>query len=156
MGMLLKDLDDVELLGSVSSRPLVATNGCFDILHVGHIRYLKAAKEKGHVLVVGLNSDRSIRELKGKGRPLISQGDRAEMLMALKSVDFVYIFDGIRCADFLRALRPDIYVKGGDYSLETLDESERRALADADILFVPIVAGKSTTAILSKINGNKN
>ena len=107
---------------------MVATNGCFDLLHVGHVRYLAAARRLGDVLVVGLNGDESVRALKGEGRPLNSEHDRAEVLAALESVNYVTIFPQVRATAFLEASQPAVYVKGGDYKLETLNPEERGAL----------------------------
>jgi rfaE bifunctional protein nucleotidyltransferase chain/domain len=132
---------------------LVFTNGCFDLLHVGHVRYLQAARALGDALAVGLNADASVRVLKGAGRPLNNEVDRAEVLAALACVDFVTIFTEPRATDLLTAVRPQIYVKGGDYTLETLNAEERIALeaAGAEIRFVPLVPGRSTTGLVEKI-----
>ena len=97
-----------------AGKKLVATNGCFDLLHVGHVRYLQAARRLGDVLVVGLNGDRSVRELKGNGRPVNNEGDRAETLAALECIDFVTIFPETRATRFILAAQPAIYAKGGD------------------------------------------
>ena len=139
-----------------AGRKLVFTNGCFDLLHAGHVRYLQQARALGDALVVGLNSDRSVRELKGEGRPLNTQEDRAEVLAALACVDFVVIFDGKRATELLRAVRPHIYSKGGDYTPDTLDAEERAALAQcgAKVEILPLVPGRSTTAIVGKIAGS--
>src|SRR4029453_7346259 len=104
-----------------AGKKLVATNGFFDLLHVGHVRYLQAARALGDLLVVGLNGDRSVHELKGAGRPITTQRDRAEILAALACVDLVTVFPDLRAAKFLAAVRPTIYVKGGDYTPRTLD-----------------------------------
>lgn len=136
-----------------SAPKIVATNGCFDILHAGHVRYLEEARALGDRLVVGLNSDRSVAELKGPGRPVNEQHNRAMVLSALRCVDDVCIFDGLRCADFLTAAFPDIYVKGGDYTEETMDKEERAALECAKIVFVPLIPGCSTTGIIRKLVG---
>jgi len=132
---------------------LVFTNGCFDLLHAGHVRYLQQARALGDALVVGLNGDRSVRELKGEGRPLNAQDDRAEVLAALGCVDFVVIFDGKRATELLRAVRPHIYAKGGDYTPDSLDEGERGALeaCGAGIKILPLVPGRSTSALVDKI-----
>src|SRR6478672_7684619 len=108
-----------------AGKKIVATNGCFDLLHVGHVRYLQAARAFGDVLAVGLNGDHSVRELKGTGRPLRSANDRAEILAALQCVDLVTIFPQIRATQFLAAVRPAVYVKGADYTPDTLNEEER-------------------------------
>jgi rfaE bifunctional protein nucleotidyltransferase chain/domain len=135
-----------------TGRRLVATNGCFDILHVGHVRYLQAARELGDVLVVGLNDDSSVRELKGLDRPLNNAQDRAEILAALACVDVVTIFSGLRATSFIRTAQPAIYVKGGDYTPDTLNVEEREALEKigAEIRIIPFEAGYSTTALLEQ------
>src|SRR5512133_2660289 len=118
----LKDLSDrCEKLRSIGKK-IVATNGCFDLLHVGHVRYLQAARALGDLLVVGLNGDGSVHELKGAGRPITNQTDRAEILSALACGELVTIFPEIRATEFLAAVRAAVYVKGGDYTPRTLDE----------------------------------
>ncbi|MDQ3082730.1 MAG: adenylyltransferase/cytidyltransferase family protein, partial [Gemmatimonadota bacterium] len=106
----------------------MATNGCFDLLHAGHVRYLAQARDLGDALVVGVNGDASVRAIKGDTRPLNSEADRAEVLAALECVDFVTIFSEVRATNFLRRAAPAIYVKGGDYRPDTLDAEERDAL----------------------------
>jgi len=137
----------------VGGGKIVATNGCFDLLHVGHVRYLQAARAHGDFLAVGLNGDRSIRELKGAGRPITTQADRAEVVAALQCVDLVTVFPQMRATQFLVAVRPAIYVKGGDYSPESLDEEERAVLKEsgAEIRFVPFETGYSTSGLLERI-----
>ena len=131
-------------------RRLVFTNGCFDLLHVGHVRYLQGARALGDALAVGLNADASVRALKGAGRPLNLAEDRAEVLAALACVDFVTIFDEPRATRLLARVRPHVYAKGGDYTLETLHPEERAALqaAETRIEFVPLVPGRSTTRLV--------
>lgn len=134
-------------------RKLVLTNGCFDLLHAGHVRYLRQARSLGDALAVGLNSDRSVRELKGDGRPLNPEQDRAEVLAALGCVDYVVIFGDKRATGLLREVRPHVYAKGGDYTPETLDAGERAALheAGAGIEILPLVPGRSTTSVLERM-----
>ena len=134
-------------------KKMVATNGCFDLLHVGHVRYLQAARALGDLLAIGLNGDRSVRELKGKGRPVTGERDRAEVLAALQCVDLVTIFPEMRATQFIGASHPAIYVKGGDYSPETLNEEERALLNEigAEIRFIPFEAGYSTSRLLEQI-----
>jgi rfaE bifunctional protein nucleotidyltransferase chain/domain len=132
-------------------RRIVATNGCFDLLHYGHVSYLQRAKQLGDLLIVGLNSDRSCRQLKGPGRPLVPERQRAAVLAALACVDAVVIFREKRAHRFLAAIKPDVYVKGGDYRPETLDPTERAALAGAKIRILPFVPGFSTTGLIQKI-----
>jgi rfaE bifunctional protein nucleotidyltransferase chain/domain len=136
-----------------AGKKLVATNGCFDLLHVGHVRYLQAARALGDVLAVGVNGDQSARELKGPGRPLNNEHDRAEVLAALEDVDLVAIFPELRATRFIEAAAPAVYVKGGDYTLETLNTEERGALqkVGADIRIVPFENGFSTTRWLEQL-----
>lgn len=139
------------------NRRLVFTNGCFDLLHVGHVRYLQAARELGDALVVAINGDASVRRLKGPGRPVNREADRAEVLAALESVDFVMIFQGERVSDLVRAIRPHIYVKGGDYTIDSLNREEVAALREvgADIRILPLIPGQSTTAMIQKMESEK-
>jgi len=132
---------------------LVLTNGCFDLLHVGHVRYLQAARALGNALVVAVNGDRSVCALKGPGRPINNENDRAEVLAALGSVDFVTIFHVERITELVQAIRPDIYVKGGDYTIDTLNREEVGALRaiGAEIRILPLIAGKSTTSMIQKM-----
>jgi D-glycero-beta-D-manno-heptose 1-phosphate adenylyltransferase len=136
-----------------AGKKIVATNGCFDLLHVGHVRYLQAARALGDFLAVGLNGDRSVCELKGTGRPIATEADRAEVVAALQCVDLVTIFPQVRATQFLVAVRPAVYVKGGDYSPESLDEEERAVLKEsgAEILLVPFEAGYSTSGLIEQI-----
>src|SRR5678815_5014740 len=137
---------------------LVLANGCFDLLHVGHVRYLQAARALGDLLVVGLNGDRSVVELKGAGRPITPQRDRAEILAALECVDLVTVFPEVRATKFLAAVRPAVYVKGGDYSSETLDEKERAILKEigAEIHLIPFETGYSTSRLIDRICKGRN
>lgn len=136
-----------------AGKKLVATNGCFDLLHVGHVRYLRAARALGDALVVGLNGDQSVRELKGSGRPLNNERDRAEVLAALESVDFVTIFPETRATRFIAAAHPSIYAKGGDYTSETLNPEERAVLEKigAEIRIIPFESGYSTSRLLEQL-----
>lgn len=136
-----------------AGKKLVATNGCFDLLHLGHIRYLQSARNFGDVLVVGLNDDQSVRELKGAGRPLNKAPDRAEVLAALAFVDVVTIFPQTRATEFLTAAQPAIYVKGGDYTPETLHPSERAVLdkIGAEIQIIPFEKGYSTSGLIEQL-----
>jgi rfaE bifunctional protein nucleotidyltransferase chain/domain len=132
---------------------LVVTNGCFDLLHAGHVTYLEMARNHGDALLVGLNNDGSTRQLKGEGRPVNPEADRALVLAALESVSGVCVFSEKTATRFLAAGQPDVYVKGGDYTLGTLNQDERRAVESAGgrIVIIPFVPGKSTTALLAKI-----
>src|SRR5437762_11075552 len=141
-----------------SGKKLVATNGCFDLFHVGHVRYLQAARALGDLLAVGLNGDRSVGELKGIGRPINTERDRAEVLAALECVDLVTVFPEMRATRFLAAARPAIYVKGGDYRSDTLNEEERAALKKigAEIRLIPFEAGYSTSRLIEEICKNRS
>src|SRR5437764_420830 len=154
----LEELSDRSENLRAAGKKLVATNGCFDLLHVGHVRYLRAARALGDFLAVGLNSDRSVRELKGSGRPVMTESDRAEVLAALGCVDLVTIFPEMRATRFLASTRPAIYVKGGDYSFETLNEEERAALKQigAEIRLIPFEAGYSTSRLIEEICKNSS
>jgi len=134
-------------------KKLVATNGCFDLLHLGHVRYLQAARALGDFLAVGLNRDHSVRELKGSGRPITTESDRAELVAALQCVDLVTVFPQIRATQFIAAVRPAIYVKGSDYTSETLNEEERAVLKEigAEIRLVPFETGYSTSRLIEQI-----
>ncbi|MDB6155437.1 MAG: Phosphoribosylglycinamide formyltransferase [Chthoniobacteraceae bacterium] len=135
-----------------STRRLVFTNGCFDLLHVGHVRYLQQARALGDALLVALNGDDSVRALKGPSRPINTELDRAEVLAALECVDFVTVFHTERVTDLVGEIRPDIYAKGGDYTVDSLNPEEVAALraAGSEIRILPLVAGKSTTATLAR------
>lgn len=133
---------------------LVFTNGCFDLLHAGHVRYLAQARALGDALVVALNSDASVRALKGPERPLNNENDRAEVLCALKAVDAVVVFGDERATRLIETIRPHVYAKGGDYTVESLNAQERAALqaAGAEIRILPLVPGRSTTATIQKMH----
>jgi len=137
-----------------SGKKLVVTNGCFDILHLGHVTYLETARNFGDAMLVGVNGNDAARQLKGAGRPVNSENDRAAVLAALESVNGVCIFAETTATKFLSTAQPDIYVKGGDYTLDTLNQDERRAVESAGgkIVIVPFVPGKSTTSLLGKIS----
>jgi rfaE bifunctional protein nucleotidyltransferase chain/domain len=134
-----------------AGRRLVFTNGCFDILHVGHVRYLAAARASGDVLLVAVNSDRSVRALKGAGRPVMNEAERAEMLAALSSVDFVTVFNEDSPRKLISELLPDVLVKGGDYRLEEIHGREEVEGAGGRVLALPFVEGASTTGIIERV-----
>ncbi len=131
---------------------LVLTNGCFDLLHRGHLSYLQQSADLGDLLVVAVNSDASVRALKGEDRPLNSELDRAFALANLRSVDAVFVFPGPRLADEIRSLKPDIYTKAGDYTLDSLEPTEKAALleCEAEIRILPFVQGHSTTSLIER------
>lgn len=134
-------------------KKLVFTNGCFDLLHAGHVRYLRQARALGDALVVALNSDASVTLLKGPSRPVNTQEDRAEILMALQSVNGVLVFDEPRVTRLIEAIEPHVYAKGGDYTMDTLDAGERDALVrvGSAIALLPLVPGRSTTSTLDRV-----
>ena len=133
---------------------LVVTNGCFDLLHSGHVACLEAARALGGALLVGVNSDASVRELKGPDRPVNSEADRAAVLAGLQSVDGVCVFADRTAIRFLSTVQPDIYAKGGDYTIDTINQEERRLIESlgGKVAILPGVPGKSTSALLEKIS----
>jgi D-beta-D-heptose 7-phosphate kinase/D-beta-D-heptose 1-phosphate adenosyltransferase len=149
-------LDRDELLRAreelrAAGRTLVFTNGCFDILHVGHVRYLAAARSLGGALLVAVNSDRSVRALKGAGRPVMNERERAELLAALSSVDFVTVFDEDSPRRLISEVLPDVLVKGGDYELDEIHGREEVEAAGGRVLALPFVEGASTTGIIERV-----
>ena len=156
--VLLEDLAGWREALRKAGRCLVVTNGCFDLLHAGHVRYLERARRLGDALLVGLNGDASVRALKGVGRPVYGAADRALVLGALACVDAVCEFPEMRAVRFLEIARPDQYVKGGDYSLETLDKEEREVVEryGGRVVILPFLPGKSTTATIEKIVSERN
>jgi rfaE bifunctional protein nucleotidyltransferase chain/domain len=136
-----------------SGKKLVVTNGCFDLLHVGHVRYLQAARALGDALAVGVNGDQSVRALKGDNRPVNNERDRAEVVAALECVDFVTIFPEVRATQMLETVGPAVYAKGGDYTTATLHAEERAVLEKigADIRIIPFEKGYSTSKLLEKL-----
>ncbi|WP_177160347.1 D-glycero-beta-D-manno-heptose 1-phosphate adenylyltransferase [uncultured Fusobacterium sp.] len=142
----------VEILKS-QNKKVVFTNGCFDILHVGHLRYLNEAKKQGDVLIIGVNSDASVKRLKGESRPINNQFDRAEMLSGLKAVDYTVIFEEDTPEELIATLKPSIHVKGGDYKKEDLPETKIVESYGGEVRILSFVEGKSTTNIVKKIQG---
>jgi rfaE bifunctional protein nucleotidyltransferase chain/domain len=137
-------------------RKLVLTNGCFDLLHVGHVRYLQAARALGDALAVAINGDASVRLLKGEGRHLNTESDRAEMIAALECVDYAVLFPEVRVTRLIEKVRPSIYVKGGDYTPASLHPEERAALekVGAEIRILPFEPGHSTSGLIERIKKN--
>lgn len=135
-------------------RPLVLTNGCFDLLHIGHLRYLQQAKSLGRSLIVGINSDRSVRSLK-PNRPIVPEAQRAELVMGLKPVDGVVIFDSLTAIPLIESLKPDIYAKGGDYTPETLPEMPAVRDCGCRLELIQIEVETSTSGIINNILGNR-
>lgn len=143
---------DVVSNSKAAGKTLVFTNGCFDIIHAGHVRYLAEARKLGDCLIVGLNSDRSVQELKGPTRPVNPQDDRAEVMAALAAVDYVVIFDERTAERLISEVKPDIYVKGGDYCIEDIPEAKIVADNGGKTVLIPEVVGRSSSNIIKKIS----
>ena len=154
--MLIDRIKISEIVTSLKAKgkKIVFTNGCFDILHVGHVRYLKEAKALGDILILGLNSDSSVKSLKGSNRPINNESDRAEVLSALKAIDYVVIFDEKTAENIVGEVKPDIYAKGGDYSIDTLPEAKIVAEHGGKTVLLQLVDGKSSTNIINKCKEN--
>jgi len=146
-----KELERIAKIRASSQKKLVFTNGCFDILHVGHIRYLTEAKSLGDLLVIGLNSDSSIKELKGESRPIVNEQERKEMLLALKSVDFVLLFSEQTPLNLIKEVMPDVLVKGGDWKPEQIVGADVVKASGGEVCSLSFVDGKSTTNIIDRI-----
>lgn len=131
---------------------LVFTNGVFDLLHVGHVRYLAHARALGDALLVAINSDRTVRELKGEDRPIFNEAERAEILAALRFVDYVTVFDNVSPRSLIAELLPDVLVKGGDYQLDQIHGREEVEAAGGNVISLPFVEGASTTDIIKKMS----
>lgn len=156
-----KILDRRELITQVqeirrNDKSLVFTNGCFDILHIGHIHYLDKASQMGDYLVVAINSDLSVKKLKGRQRPVNNERDRMEIIAALEMVDFVTMFDETNCISIIKEVKPDIYVKGGDYTAETLPEWPAVAAYGGKLELINLVQERSTSDIIEKIKELEN
>lgn len=141
----------VELHGRPRAERLVFTNGCFDLIHPGHVAYLEAARALGDRLIVGVNTDASVRRLKGAGRPLVGEQDRARVLAGLGAVDAVTLFDEDTPADLIAALRPDVLVKGGDYTVDQVVGREVVEASGGEVRLIPFLQGHSTTALVQRI-----
>ena len=133
------------------NKKIVFTNGCFDIIHSGHIRILKKAKEKGDVLIVGLNSDKSVRKIKGKKRPIMNEKDRALILDSIRYVDYVVLFDEETPYNLIKEIEPDVLVKGSDYKLSEVVGADIVIKKGGEVFLVPLLKGKSTTNVIEKI-----
>ena len=152
----MKIVSEEELVSIISqmrqqARSIVFTNGCFDILHAGHVRYLTAAKDCGDVLIVGLNSDSSVSALKGPSRPINPEDDRAEVMAGLEAVDYVAIFADATAERLVELIKPDVYVKGGDYTVDQLPEARIAAAYGGKTVLIPEVPGRSSSNIIKKI-----
>ena len=156
---MLIDRKDIEGFCDVLRRGgqrIVFTNGCFDLLHAGHVRYLARARSFGDCLVLGLNTDASVRRLKGPSRPINREEDRAEVVGALRSVDYVVLFGEETAEALIAEVRPAVYVKGGDYTLETLPEAKIVQSYGGRVEFVDMVAGRSTTNVIERIRQERD
>lgn len=153
MGQVIKRDEIQELIKKLKdeNKSTVFTNGCFDILHVGHTRYLKESSKHGDILIIGLNSDSSVRRLKGETRPINNENDRAELLSELYFVDYVVMFDEDTPENLLDEIKPDVYTKGADYTLDTLPEAKTVLKNNGRVEFIKLVDGKSTTNVIKKI-----
>lgn len=147
-----------ETLAAIRSehKVIVFTNGCFDILHAGHVRYLQAARKLGDVLILGLNGDASVRALKGPTRPFNGQDDRAEVLAALEAVDYIVVFDELTAENLIDMIQPNIYVKGGDYVVDHIPEAKIVRQYGGEIVLIPEVKGRSSTNVIKKIQEQQN
>ena len=155
MGKLVSQEEIINIVrnGQAEGKTFAATNGCFDILHVGHVRYLQKTKSLADYSIVMLNSDKSVKMIKGENRPINCEQDRAEILNALICVDYVVLFEEKSPAKLLEAIKPDIYTKGADYSLETLPERDIVIKNNIKVVFIDFVPGKSTTNVINKCVG---
>ncbi len=151
--MLVKREDLRALINKIhnAGKTIVTTNGCFDILHVGHVRYLEKTKTFGDYLIVLLNSDKSVKSIKGPSRPINNEMDRAEILSALRCVDYVVLFDEDSPRNLLDEMKPDVYTKGADYTMETLPEADIMKKNGTRVEFIDFVKGKSTTKTIEKM-----
>ena len=157
--MIEKILSLDELLGlrkrlRADGKILVFTNGVFDLLHVGHVRYLAAARALGDALLVAVNSDNAVKKLKGDDRPIVNEAERAEILAALKQVDYVTVFDDVSPRGLIAALLPDVLVKGGDYGLDEIHGREEVEAAGGRVVSLPFIEGASTSAIIEKMQSS--
>ena len=155
--MLIKREEIRDLIDKIhkQGKTVVTTNGCFDILHVGHVRYLEKTKTFADYLIVLLNSDKSVRSIKGPTRPINNEADRAEILSALRCVDYVVLFDEDSPRNLLDEMKPDVYTKGADYTMETLPEADIMRKNNTRVEFIEFVEGKSTTKIVKQVKGEK-
>ena len=156
MGQILRREKVAEFVSNLhnSGKTVVATNGCFDILHVGHVRYLEKTKSFADYSIVLLNSDKSVRSIKGEGRPINNENDRAEILCALRFVDYVVMFDEDSPRNLLDEIKPDVYTKGADYTMQTLPEADIMRKNGTRVEFIEFVEGKSTTNTIEKMKSN--
>ncbi len=151
MGILINNIEELKNLKLKLDGELICTNGCFDILHIGHVRYLQEAKKLGKYLLVGVNSDLSVKNLKGLNRPINNEQNRAELLNALNCIDYTFIFNETTANNFLEFSKPDIYVKGGDYNLNEIPERDILQKLNCKVVFLQFHEGFSTTKIIDML-----
>lgn len=132
-------------------KTVVTTNGCFDILHVGHLNYLLQASRCGDILIIGINTDNSVRKIKGHSRPINNERDRAQLIAGIECVDYVFLFDEDTPVEFIKQIKPNVHVKGDDYTVKNLPEAETVFKLGAELKFIPLTQGHSTTDIIDKI-----
>jgi D-beta-D-heptose 7-phosphate kinase / D-beta-D-heptose 1-phosphate adenosyltransferase len=149
----LAELQQIRIAAQCAGKKIVWTNGCYDILHAGHVLYLQAAKNQGDILILGLNSDASVQKTKGSQRPIVNEKERAIVLAGLSCVDYIIIFDDDSPLELIAALRPDVYAKGGDYTIDTINQDERRLVESygGRIALLPGVPGMSTTTVIDRV-----
>ena len=147
-----KEIVNIVREGQKNGKTFVVTNGCFDILHIGHARYLQKTKKFADYSIILVNSDSSVKMLKGEGRPINNENDRAELLTFLNCVDYVVLFEGESPAKLLEDIKPDVYTKGADYTIGTLPERDVVNRNGIRVEFIEFVEGKSTTNLINKIN----
>lgn len=157
MGLFLKLETILQIVEELrkQEKTIVTTNGCFDILHAGHVDYLSKAKQSGDILIVGINTDHSVRKIKGPSRPINNEVDRALLVAALVCVDYTFLFNEETPVDFLEKISPDVHVKGGDYTSETLPEAKTVEKLGAQLKFISLTWGKSTTELIQRIQQEK-
>lgn len=147
----LEELKEKRLRLRAGGQKVVFTNGCFDLLHVGHVTYLRQARSLGDCLIVAVNSDRAVKELKGESRPILPEAERAELLSALEMVDYVIVFDDASPRDVIAALLPDVLVKGGDWPIDQIIGREEVEAADGTVMSLPFIDGVSTTDLVERV-----
>lgn len=151
MGKVISQKELGKVLTNLKGKKIVFTNGVFDLLHIGHLRYLKKAREMGDVLIVGLNSDRSVKKIKERGRPIIPEKERAEIIAALEPVDYVVIFNEETPVNLIKKIKPSLHIKGGDYKNKELPEEKVVKELGGQVVFTRLERGKSTSSIIKKI-----
>ena len=147
----LRELEQIVNRLKTAGKKIVLTNGCFDILHIGHVRYLEKAKKLGDILIVGVNSDWATKELKGEGHPIVPEEERAEIVSSLRCVDYVVIFNELNPERLIAEIKPDIHAKGGDYTIDKIPEAKLVESLGGEVAILEEVRGRSTSKIIKKI-----